>query len=87
MRKIGVVLVLEQKGTHWDAPIPISKLAWVLTSLPQSSPTDAAGEISAAEALRQACRNLQEVCAHVKTSFETAVAEKRQETAVIPMET
>ncbi|KAK9803736.1 hypothetical protein WJX73_009443 [Symbiochloris irregularis] len=34
------------------------------------------GEISAAEALRQACRSCQEVCAHVNTCFKDAVARK-----------
>ena len=40
-----------------------------------------AGEISAAEALRQACRSLQDVCAHVKSTFTDATARKREELA------
>lgn len=38
------------------------------------------GEVSAAEALRQACRNLQEVCGHVKATFQAAVVRRQQQT-------
>ncbi len=33
------------------------------------------GEISATEALRQACQSLKDVCAHIKGTFEEAWAE------------
>jgi hypothetical protein len=31
-----------------------------------------AGEISATEALRQACQSLQDMCAHIRVTFEKA---------------
>ena len=46
------------------------------------SPGAAAGEISAAEALRQACYNLKAACAHMKEKFQAAMAAKQQEDAM-----
>ena len=43
--------------------------------------TELAGEISAQEALREALLNLKAVCAHMKTTFQKEVAEKREEMA------
>ena len=43
--------------------------------------TEFAGEITAQEALREALLNLKAVCAHMKTTFQKEVAEKREETA------
>ncbi len=41
----------------------------------------AAGEITAQEALREALLNLKAACAHMKSTFQTAVAEKKEEMA------
>ena len=38
-------------------------------------PRFSAGEISPVEALRQACQQLKEMCAHIKGTFEQAWAE------------
>ena len=40
-----------------------------------------AGEITAQEALREALLNVKAVCAHMKTTFQKEVAEKREEMA------
>jgi len=39
------------------------------------------GEITAQEALREALLNLKAACAHIKTTFQAEVAEKREEMA------
>ena len=38
-------------------------------------PSSVAGEISPVEALRQACQQVKEMCAHIKGKFEQAWAE------------
>jgi hypothetical protein len=40
-----------------------------------------AGEITAQEALREALLNIKAACSHIKSTFQTEVAEKREELA------
>lgn len=51
------------------------ELVWVLSIAQSINRPATAGEVTATEALRDACQNLKEVCMHAKQTFKDANAE------------
>lgn len=86
-REEGYLRTLE---FHLLATVPVGAL-WIGSSEERESILvtvclfGAVGEMSAAQALREACHNIKEVCAHMKTTFLKAVDDYKH-ADLVPME-